>query len=240
MDFISKYTKKAEDICIAAECRGENVHGIKPWYSSVRNFHNGANVAFIGANPGGGQASRTTDDQLGVLSWPYDDSRQYNAWLDDMYWESSSNDSTASQLRVRKTFSILLGARGEDMLRTAACFNVVPVRSSDVSKLSKCTWSARVSWCLDVAEYVAPELIICLGNSKGRSAWSVFAGRWRGTGLENPREEKVYGTFLLKRGEISQGVLRGTSVIGLPHLSRVDDLKALRRAAEKLDLSPCL
>ena len=188
-------------------------------------------MAFIGANPGGGQQEWDDDVNSDSADAPYDKTRQYNAWLDDIHVTGNSGRQTALQERVKKAFEILAGEQYEEVLRNAACFNVVPLRSMNVSKLSRETWMAGVEWCLAVSEHISPDVIICLGNGKD-SAWSVFANNVRGD-LE---KQKVYGTFNLKRGHISYGNLSGAQVIGLPHLSRMGDVEALRRAAVSLGI----
>ncbi len=93
-------------------------------------------------------------------------------------------------------------------------------------------------WCLDVTEHVSPEMIICLGNGNGRSAWSIFASRWMGAGVKDVKQREIYNNFSLKVCRISQGALKGALVVGLPHLSRVRSMDAVRDAAVTLRISP--
>ena len=106
-----------------AKARGEPVYGAKPWYCSASIIERGAEVAFIGANPGGGPQSEAEDARLGYHKRPYDDHR-YNAWLDDRHWEG---DGRGHQQRAVEAFEILFGSQGRNILRRAACFNVVPL-----------------------------------------------------------------------------------------------------------------
>ena len=213
------------------------MYGAKPWYCSVSLIENGANVAFIGANPGGGSRDRSYDQLQGVLTRPYEENRLYNAWLDDTHWGGNLGRPTDLQNSVKFAFGILFGEQSESILRNTACFNVVPIRSRDVSKLSQQTWMAGVVWCLDVVEHISPKVIVCLGNGNNRSAWSAFAKRWKGLGIGEIEQQKVYGTYYLKRGGISLGALTGTLVIGLPHLSRMQDVHALKRTAELMEIN---
>ena len=97
---------------------------------------------------------------------------------------------------------------------------------------------AGASWCLDVTEHVSPEVIVCLGNGDGRSAWNVFASRWKGAGVSGVMQQEIYNNFSLKVCRISRGALEGTLVVGLPHLSRVYGMDAVRESAETLGICP--
>ena len=238
MSVVEEFTHRAEQLHEAAQKRNDEVYGVKAWYSSINLIENGARVAFIGANPGGGQQEWKDDVESGGLQAPYDGNRQYNAWLDDEHWGASRNRQLGLQGRVREAFRILYGEQSETVLRHAACFNVVPSRSPDVQKLSQETWMAGAFWCLDVTEHVSPETIICLGNGDGRSAWSIFASRWMGAGVKDVRQREVYNNFSVKVCRISQGALEGALVVGLPHLSRVNKMDAVREAAESLEICP--
>ena len=219
---------------VEAESRGEPVYGISPWYCSASIIENGAEVAFIGANPGGGPESEEADRRLGRLNKPYNDKLLYNAWLDDRHW---SGDGPNHQARAIEAFGVLFGPQGRETLRNAACFNVVPLRSCDVKKLSKATWQSGVNWVTVVVEHVRPSIIVCNGSGESRSAWGVF--RDRRFGIEEPEEAHVYGahvygTYWLKRGRISRGKLEGAEVIGLPHLAHMWSIPRLRAAARRL------
>ena len=232
MTKVDELTQRARNICEEAVARGDKVYGMKPWYCSVDIVEDGARIAFIGANPGGGRQEWDEDVESGGTCAPYDKGLQYNAWLDD---EHSGVGQVGLQNRVKETFHILFGEKGKDILREAACFNVVPLRSQNVEKLSKETWRAGSDWCLNVVEHVSPEVIVCLGNGQ-RSAWNMFAK----IGISECGREKVYNNFYIKRGYVPVGELGSSLVIGLPHLSRVKKMKALRIAAEKLKVCPIL
>ena len=240
MSKVAMFTQRADELQEQAQARGEEVYGTKPWYCSTALIENGASIAFIGANPGGGPQDRSYDHQEGVLRKPYEKDRQYNAWLDDIHWGNNLRRPTDLQNNVKYAFRVLFGEQGESILRNAACFNVVPIRSRNVSKLSQQTWTAGVAWCLDVADHVSPKVIICLGNGNTRSAWSVFAKRWMDTGMGEIEKQQVYGTFHLKHGRITVGTLANTLVIGLPHLSRMKNVHALQKTAESMKLTPLI
>ena len=67
---VRSFESRAEALLTEAESRGEKVHGIKPWYCSARVIESGTKVAFIGANPGGGEQAQVDDRKLGVLNPP--------------------------------------------------------------------------------------------------------------------------------------------------------------------------
>ena len=223
-----RFERSAQELLKEAVSRGEPVYGVKPWYCSASLIEKGAEVAFIGANPGGGSQSEADDRRLGILKRPYDDGSLYNAWLDDTHWEGDGGH----QQRVAAAFEILFGSNGRGILRKAVCFNVVPLRSSGINAVSTTTWRSGVDWTSDVLEHVQPSTIICNGNGSGRSAWNVFSGSRIGIGAVE--EQKVYGTFRLKRGRIARGTLSGAEVIGLPHLARMKSIPQLQQAAQQL------
>ena len=223
MSKVQEFTLRAEKMYEQAQSRGEEVYGIKPWYSSVSLIENGTDIAFIGANPGGGRIDQTNDEQLGYLQLPYDENRQYQAWLDDRHWSDKD-----LQRRAIEVFGMFFGSRnrGRDALRSAASFNVVPMRSSGVDKLSRQTWGEGVNWCMDVVANVEPKTIICLGNGETKSAWSVFK-----RGMTEVEKRPIYNNFSIKRGRADFS-FNNALVIGLPHLSRVHGMQQLREAAE--------
>ena len=223
-----RFEGRAGELLKETEARGEPVYGIKPWYCSASIIEDGAKVAFIGANPGGGPRSEEDDKRLGYLERPYDQKYRYNAWLDDRHWE----DGGQHQRRVIEAFEVLFGRQGRDILRDAACFNVVPLRTGNVAGLSRWTWERGVDWAMVVLEHVGPEVIVCNGNGSGRSAWNVFSDPQ--FGIVELEEAKVYGTFRLKRGRVARGKLAGAQVIGLPHLARMRSVPHLSDAALRL------
>ena len=166
---VRSFESRAEALLTEAESRGEKVHGIKPWYCSARVIESGTKVAFIGANPGGGEQAQVDDRKLGVLNRPYTDP-DYNAWLDDTHWGGTG----VRQERARETFGILFGPQGARVLKGAACFNVVPVRSVDTDKISQATWKKGADWFADVLEHVAPRIIVCNSNKVGLNRLGVF------------------------------------------------------------------
>ena len=238
MSKVDEFTRRAASFHKDALARCEKIYGMKPWYCQVNLIENGARVAFIGTNPGGGKREQKIDRESGGVEAPYDENRQYNAWLDDEHLRGSlGKNRTELQSRVKEAFRILFGERGESVLRRAACFNVVPLRSCDVSKLSGETWTAGSAWCLDVIKHVSPEVIVCLGNGP-RSAWSLLANQQIEIGMDDCERQKVYNNFYIKQARISAGCLKGSLVVGLPHLSRVVNMRCLRRAARRLGVCP--
>ena len=224
------FERKAEALLRDAESRGDAVYGMRPWYCSVSIIEKGAEVAFIGANPGGGAESEKTDKRLGVLAWPYDYD-DYCAWLDDRHWEGSG---PGHQKRAQGAFEILFGQRGQEVLRNAACFDVVPIRSTGIGELSEGTWQSGVALAMEVLAHVRPRLIVCNGNGEGKSAWGVFRGQDQRFGLEVLAKASMTKKFSLKAGRITRGELAGVEVIGLPHLARMTSLPQLEAAAKAL------
>ena len=220
------FERKAEALLKDAQSRGEPVYGIKPWYCSANIIEKGAVVAFIGANPGGRPESEETDKELCVLDWPYRYAT-YNAWLDDRHWDGFGR---AHQESVLGAFRILFGAQGEEILRNAACFNVVPLRTKRVNKLKKATWQSGTAWTMEVLEHVRPRLIVCNGSGVSRSAWGALLDSRQGLAKEQHKVQ-VQGTLMLKIGRIAHGEIAGAEVIGLPHMSRAKSLHNLRVAA---------
>ena len=201
----------AQDVCDQAEARGEPVYGISPWYCGAGLIEHGAKVAFIGACPSGGVRSQLEDERIGRLRKPYEDLR-YNAWLDDRHWEGRG---PLHQQRVIETFKTLFGdSQGEDVLRRAACMNVVPVRSGSTSNLRTRTWREGVDWVTHVLQHISPEIIVCNGNGEQKSAWSALNSF--GSGLTRVGERSLYNNYALKRGRVDSA-----TVIGLPSLSKV-------------------
>ena len=227
-----QFTRRAKHIYKRARSRSEITYGTKPWYCSVDKIENGADVVFIGANPGGRKQAWKDDLRSGGLEAPYEKRRHYQAWLDDEHWGTSGDKQRGLQARVLEAFDILFSSDGESTLRNAASFNVVPMRSNEVDKLSRQTWNEGAKWCLDVLDHISPSIIVCLGNGKrpGRSAWSVVADERYGFGIREYEERPVNGTYNLKRGLASLKE-KDALVIGLPHLSYPVNMRNLREAA---------
>ena len=228
---VSQFTGGAERIYESARTRGEITYGLKPWYCSAEIIENGADVVFIGANPGGGEQDWKDDLCSGGLEAPYERRRQYQAWLDDEHWGTSGDKQRGLQARVLEAFDILFTGNGEATLRNAASLNVVPFRSTGVEDLSTRTWNDGVKWSLGVIEHISPRVIVCLGSGVSKSAWSLFAGHKNGFRMTEHEERHVYNRFCLKRGRATRQ-LGGTLVIGLPHLSRIYDMQRLREVAK--------
>ena len=222
------FERKAEALLIEAKARGEPVYGMRPWYCSASIIEKGAEVAFIGANPGGGADSEETDRLLGVLKWPYDYD-DYCAWLDDRHWKGSG---PGHQRRAWEAFEILFGQQGLEILRKAACFEIVPLRSIGIGALSDETWQSGAALAMEVLAHVRPRVIVCNGNREGRSAWGFF--RDQRFGMEVLAQEWMNKKFSLKAGRITRGEIAGAEVIGLPHLSWMRSPPKLEAAAKKL------
>ncbi len=221
MDKVFQFERDAHQIYKKSKARGDETYGIKIWYCSVELIKNGADIVFIGDNPGGGKREWDDDIQSGGLDAPYDENRYYQAWLDDVHSGTSGNHQAELQKRVLQVFNFLFKDGGEEVLRSTASFNVVPIRSKSVADLSKLTWEDGVRWCKSVVEHVSPKVIICLGNSEDKSSWSAFTSAKGSMVITEYEKRHVYNNFYLKQCRISNGNLKDTLVIGLPHLARV-------------------
>lgn len=186
---------------------------VKPWYSSRAAFVPGVEVVVIGANPGGAADAPPNDAK--IETYQRDLNRKgFNAYLDES-WDGARPGSSKLQRGVRMVFSTLYGgsANGDDALRKSVCFNVCPLRTSDMSQLPPEVWSESVRWCMEVLHHLNPSLIICNGISDP-SPLAVF-----GRSL-NLLDREPLGTTYVRYGVIANGDLEGAKVLGIPHLSR--------------------
>ena len=186
---------------------------VKPWYSSRAAFVPGVDVVLIGDNPGGSADAPPNDAK--IESYQRDLNRPgFNAYLDES-WDSARPGSSKLQRGVRMVFSTLYGgsANGDDALRKSVCFNVCPLRTSDMSQLPPEVLSKSVRWCRELLQHLKPSLIICNGISDS-SPWAAM-----GSSLHQRDSERLGRTYV-RYGIIASGDLQGTKVLGIPHLSR--------------------
>ena len=194
----------------------DSIYGVKCWYNAARLFDQGAKIAFIGINPGGGDHFHSQQDKdNGYLEKPYNDPN-FNAWLDES-WGGKPPGGSGHQLSAQRVFKILYGDDWEKVLRNTACFNVAPFRTGNVNELPSGAWEAAIYWFRQVLEHVKPKLIICNGNSEYLSPWSVLGESYT---LGDKNKIHIKGVSSIKQGLIQSGTLKGTTVIALPHLSR--------------------
>lgn len=202
-----------------------NRTNIKPWYTSRSAFKPGVEVALIGANPTGNPDQPPNDADF--VSYHQDlDRDSYNAYLDES-WDGARPGQSKLQRGVRNVFIALYGAADWDReLRRTACLNVCPLRTNDTSEIPTLVWDKSELWCRDVLVHLMPKLIICNGVGPGKSAWAALASA--GLPVIQMHSERL-GNFNVRSGIIATGDLSGSTVIGVPHLSRVGQWRDLPR-----------
>ena len=211
--FAKKMELKANKI---AEEFEDSIYGVKCWYSAARLFDQGAQIAFIGINPGGGDDSHSHQDKdNGYLEKPYKDTN-FNSWLNES-WGGKPPGSSGHQLSAQRVFKILYGDDWKKVLRNTACFNVAPFRTGNVDELPSGAWEAATYWFKQVIEHVKPKLIICNGNGEGLSPWSVISDKYK---LDSENRIQIgKAKAYLKQGVIQSAPLKNTRILALPHLS---------------------
>lgn len=186
-------------------------HGVKCWYCDAGNVESGSNILLIGLNPGGGEDSKTIDENNGYLNAPYEN-RGFNSWLD----EDWPGNGRKHQEAMRRVFKTMFAGEWERKLRSSACTNVFPVRTESVDAIDKAGWDFAEKWFQEIITHVQPRITICNGNSNQNSAWSYLC-RHFGCSLTNEIDIGARGK--VKRGSFRTNV--GTcGVLGLPSLSR--------------------
>lgn len=203
-----KFQKEAERIEDALH--DPKIFGVKCWYSDARLIEDGAEVAFLGINPGGDKDSQDLDKKAGSLKFPYT-RKGYSSWLDETWLRTNHQEA------VYELFQTIYGAEWETKLRGTACFNAVPLRTRKQEDLSKQAWKMGTRWSMKVLEHVSPKLVLCNGSGGSRSPWAAVHDAFT---LEDIREIPIMTTAAIKSGVIANGKLNGTRVIGLPFLGR--------------------
>ena len=194
----------------------DSIYGVKCWYSATRLFDERAQIAFIGINPGGGDHFHSQQDKDNeYLEKPYNDPN-FNSWLDES-WGGKPLGGSVHQLSAQRVFKILYGDDWEKVLRNTACFNVTPFRTPNINRLPREAWEASIPWFQQVLEHLKPKLIICNGNSEGRSPWSVLGENYT---LGDKDKIHIKGVSSIKQGIIQSAPLKDTKILALPHLSR--------------------
>ena len=205
---------------------GKKIHGVKCWYSAARLFDAPAERVFVSINPGGDKPD-PPEDQLS----PYVDSK-HNAWL-DQDWDGHGPGGSNHQKLADRVFEALYGACGKNVLRKTPSFPVAPFRTPRASMLPKCAWRVAVPWFCEVLEHLIPRVVICNGNNENMSPWSVLRKRYE---VKVSQRIELGGTASLKKGIIRSGILCGTKILAIPHLtgarySREKMLKAVEACA---------
>ena len=203
--FACEMQQKAEWL---AKPFADEIHGVKCWYSAARLFDAPAERVFVSINPGGDKP----DPQQDQMS-PYVDPN-HNAWL-DQDWGHGPGGSK-HQKRTVKAFEALYSTCGKSVLRDTPSFPAAPFRTPRANKLPECAWKVAKCWFCEVLERLRPCVVICNGNSEAMSPWSVLRERYE---VEVSQPIKLGHTAYLKEGVIHSGVLRGTKILAMPHLT---------------------
>ena len=211
------FTQKMEHRAkkIVNELDSHDIFGVKCWYSNKSIFEKSATRVFIGINPGGDRASQELDLRKGYLELAHT-KPDYNAWLDEMWPDNGPKHQEA----VVRTFQSMYGPIWEKQMRDTACFNIVPLRSTSVAKLSPQAWQMGKDWFREVLEHLTPRLVVCNGNSRNKSPWSVVHEFYSIKDSPDIPIGATGSTASIKQGVIESGPLSDCRIVGLPSLSR--------------------
>lgn len=214
---------------LAEELDSRSIFGTKCWSSSASLFEKSADRVFIGANPGGDRSSQELDEREGYLDRPYK-SQNYNAFLDDTWLGKGPRHQRA----VESAFKAMYDGIWEETLRSTPCFNVVPFRTPTTKSVTRKAWSTGMKWFPIVLEHLSPSLILCNGSGNNFSAWSAIKGLYSITKI---REQSIGANAFVKTGYVQTGSLRGSKVVGIPHLARLgrDSLYEALESLKPLD-----
>ena len=210
-----KLERMAKRVAASLRKEGEDVEGVKCWYSDAALIDKGAERAFVGINPGLAYSGELrAQERRGYLKAPYNQ-RRYSAWLDQEWGAKGPRHQAAG----RQLFQVMYGSAWENKLRSTACFNVSPFPTKKASQLSRRAWNWSASWFRQVLEHVNPRLLVCNGNgATGRSPWAVVSSAY---GINHIQEIPIGAkgsTASIKHGRIGEGPLSGCRVIGVPFL----------------------
>ena len=208
-----------------AEPFGDQIHGVKCWYSAAHLFESPAERVFVSINPGGAVANDRRDHAI-----PFENP-EYNAWIDED-WSGPGSRGPEHQRRVLRVFEALYGPQnGKNVLRATPCFPVAPFRTRSFKDLPLPAWQMAIPWFSSVIEHLEPGVIICNGNGEGSSSpWGVLREIYC---VRNITKTPLIGVFSLKEGSIMEGRLAGTKIIAFPHLTGA--LRSPNRLYEELE-----
>lgn len=203
-------------------------HWAKPFYSNVYIFKPEVERVFIGLNPGGNRHSKKYYKKYKYEKriWSKDE-LLFNSYLDERWGDEPSGAQRKGedrlQIAVQQVFKTMYGPDWKATLRNTPCFNLIPVSTKDASdsKLDK-IWVNGVEWSVELLEYLKPKFIVLYGNGRKKDDKSVWRALEQNLHLIDccPRID-VTKTFKIYTGVIPKGTLKGTPVLGLPHLSRI-------------------
>ena len=234
LKFARQMERNAQDLARDFETQ---IDGIKPWYSYAGLFDRPATRVFIGLNPGGSSVSEDLDVEYRSAVHK---NLRYCSWVDEA-WERRGGGlypvgDSPLQNRAQRAFRVMYEEGWEDVLRNTPCFNVVPFRTRRGADLPQRAWNAATVWFQEVLEHLRPNLIICNGNSAGRSPWSALAKYRIEPDASGDIPTRPGAGAYIKIGKAASSPLAGTTILALPHLSTFggDDLFRELRKLRKL------
>ena len=228
-----KFLEEMADKAKSLEDRlGSRDNWAKPYYSDLQVFTPGVPRAFIGLNPAGDGGSRKyyeaddSETKLRSGNTPY-----FNAYLDEN-WGSSTHKPIGKgqaplQIAVQSVFKAIYEDDWESTLRNTPCFNLVPVCTNNSEDPTlDIIWDDGVEWSVKLLEYLKPQSILLYANKQtGKSVWRALEQELTLIKTDAPIDLRPK-TFKIYTGVIQRGTLEDVSVIGLPHLSRVNRSKS--------------
>lgn len=134
-------------------------------------------------------------------------------------------EGTRAQAKVLLAFNSLFGqGRGREVLLETPSFDACPVRVNEADQIPAEVWAECKAWFYSVLEHLQPSLIICNRNTEpGGNAKSAWAALLQNRSFQvRPKKPytPIHGTGRFKQADITAGLLAGTKIIGLPHLTR--------------------
>ena len=204
----------------------------KYWYNPRCMFENPVERVFAGVNPRL-EGDSWKNESLAYLNYECV-GQIHNEWIDGD-WQG---DGPKHQDLVQIAFEELYGrAHGVSVLRKTPCFNVLPLRSQSTYDTPLEAWCKAADWFATVLNHLRPRTIICNGNSEdyndepGKSPWGAIMREFKvelirrmpyiagypAAGPECLRGEPI---VTVKVGQVTEGHLEGSTVIGLPQLTR--------------------
>ena len=207
---------------------GSERTNVVPFQSPYANFDpEVCDTVVLGISPGGNPRNPSTIEAtyLANLDKPRG---EFNAYLHDTWEHVDAPGKANLQQGVQRVFQTLYDPGDwEQKLRSAASFNVCPLRTGNARHTPKEVWEESVEWCQQVLEHLRPTRIICFavfnedGKPAYRSPWHSIDNLYQ---IENNYRADVnrpcnnFPAFVLA-GYARTGALSGCEVIGIPHLS---------------------
>ena len=195
--------KKAEKLC-SSVLRRVDVHGFLCWYCDATLIEKGAEQVFVGIHPAGGPCDKAKDLREGTREKLYT-IPGWNIWLD--------GEKHHHQKAVCRLFKKIHDSGWKRTLRSTACFNVFPFRTSKWAPPLRESglWDPLAKWLESVLVQIKPKCIICNGNDENLGPWAAIKKQFEWDCLFDP--VPLWSTYTLKGLEIKRGPLAGTKVL---------------------------